>query len=169
MSAPLRVHKTRWSKHSAFWSTDSTGRSGPNASIMLAGIFTRTHVPIYICVCVYVCVCVWVWVCVSKLKIVAARRQEYLRRPSQSVSGIHLSFQAARDQVLPLSHLCRFQVPSPARAPGTAGTGALSPLASTFIFCKALHAMATKAVTSTCFPYHMTRQSLPPQHTHARI
>ena len=30
------------------------------------------------------CVCVCVFVCVSKLKIVAARRQEYLRRPSQS-------------------------------------------------------------------------------------
>ena len=111
--------------------------------------------------------CVCAGVCVSNLTIVAARRQDYLRRPSQpcnnlSVSGIHLSFQTARDQVLPLSHFCLFQVLSPARAPGTAGAGALSRLASTFIFCKALHAMATKAVTSTCFPYHMTRQSLPP-------
>ena len=35
---------------------------------------------LYTCVCVCVCVCVRV----SKLKIVAARRQEYLRRPSQS-------------------------------------------------------------------------------------
>ena len=50
-------------KHSAFWSADSIGRSSPNASIMLASIFTRTHVPIY--VCVFVCVNVFVCVCVE--------------------------------------------------------------------------------------------------------
>ena len=50
-------------KHSAFWSADSIGRSSPNASIMLASICTRTHVPIY--VCVFVCVNVFVCVCVE--------------------------------------------------------------------------------------------------------
>ena len=48
---------------------------------------------------------------------------------------------------------------NPQRNPAAAGVGTLSRLASSFIFCSSLHAIVTKASTSTCFPHDTIRQS----------